>query len=193
MTVASDLWIAKMVRERGIIEPFSPAQVTSGITYGLSAYGYDARLADEFLAPVPGQGALDPKEVTEADFQAQRRRAYTLPPGAFVLGRTLEYVRMPREALGLCYGKSTYARCGLVVNVTPLEPEWEGYVTLCLVNGGPRSLTLHAEEGITQIIFLLGDQPCSVSYGDRKGRYQAQRGVTVARATPTESQSPARE
>jgi dCTP deaminase len=188
MTVGSDIWIAKMARERGMIEPFTHEQVTAGITYGLSAYGYDARLADEFLAPTLGQSALDPKEVTESEFHALRCCAYTLSPGAFVLGRTLEYIRIPREILGLCYGKSTYARCGLVVNVTPLEPEWEGHVTLCLVNAGPRSLKLHAGEGIAQIVFVLGDQPCSVSYRDRRGRYQAQQGVTVARAAPADHQ-----
>jgi dCTP deaminase len=173
-----------------MIEPFSPEQVTRGISYGSSSYGYDVRLADEFLSPSPSRSALDPKSVGELDFHAHRCAGYLLAPGGFVLGRTVEYVRMPREALGLCFGKSTYARCGLVVNVTPLEPEWEGHVTLSLVNAGPRAVRLHAGEGIAQIIFVLGEQLCSVSYRDRKGRYQAQRGVTVARATAVGPQSP---
>ncbi len=192
MTIASDSWIARMVREHAMIDPFTPAQVSEGITYGLSSYGYDVRLADEFLTPVADESVLDPKMLPETEFHADRREVYTLAPGAFVLGRTLEYLRIPREALGLCYGKSTYARCGLVVNVTPLEPEWEGHVTMCLVNAGPRPVRLHAGDGIAQIVFVLGEQPCSVSYRDRKGRYQAQRGVTVAKATSTARQSRAR-
>ncbi len=193
MTVGSDVWIARMARERGMIEPFCPEQVTAGLSYGLSSYGYDARLAEDFLAPVAGQSPLDPKTVGETEFSAHHCRGHTLTPGAFVLGRTLEYFRMPREALGLCYGKSTYARCGLVVNVTPLEPEWEGHVTLSLVNAGPRPVRLHAGEGIVQVVFVLGERPCSVSYRDRKGRYQAQQGVTVARATPVAPQAPDRQ
>ena len=182
MTVGSDNWITRMARDRAMIEPFTPEQVSAGVTYGMSSYGYDVRLAPEFLIP-GGSGELDPTDVSEESFQTHRGDTCLVGPGSFVLGRTVEYLRIPRNVLGLCFGKSTYARCGLVANITPLEPEWEGHITLSLVNAGPRELLLRAGEGIAQVVFLLGEQPCEVSYRDRKGRYQAQTGVTVARGT----------
>jgi dCTP deaminase len=178
-----------MVRECAMIEPFSPRQVREAVAYGLSSYGYDVRLAREFLVP-RGTSEIDPNKVKQSDFQSLAADSLLVRRGSFVLGRTVEYLRIPRNALGLCFGKSTYARCGLVVNVTPLEPEWEGHVTLSLVNAGPLAVRLHAGEGIAQVVFLLGERACAVSYRDRKGRYQAQRHVTVARGTQGEQVNP---
>jgi dCTP deaminase len=182
MTVGSDRWISCMARDRAIIDPFTPGQISAGVTYGLSSYGYDLRLARDFLIPL-GPGEFDPTTVSEDAFRPHHGDTCLVDPGSFVLGRTVEYLRIPRNVLSLCLGKSTYARCGLVANITPLEPEWEGHVTLSLVNAGPRGIRLRAGEGIAQVVFLLGDQPCKVSYRDRKGRYQAQTSVTVARGT----------
>jgi dCTP deaminase len=171
-----------MAQQRGMIEPFEPEQVRGAvISYGLSSYGYDVRLAGEFKAPVAGEALLDPKAIDGdafADVQADR---FDLAARSFVLGRTVEYFRIPPNVLTLCTGKSSYARCGVVVNVTPFEPGWEGYATLCIANVGPRPVRLYAGEGIAQVIFFESDEPCEVTYADKKGKYQAQRGITPAR------------
>jgi dCTP deaminase len=154
------------------------------ISFGLSSYGYDIRLADEFkdLAPEEMEEApLDPKSVTSETFREVRASSYIVAPGTFVLGRTVEYFRIPPNVLTLCVGKSSYARCGVLVNVTPFEPGWEGHATLCIANVGPRPVRLHSGEGIAQVIFLESDEACEVTYADRDGKYQAQREITPAR------------
>ncbi len=165
-----------------MIEPFEPAQVRGPvISYGLSSYGYDIRLADEFKALADGGGMLDPKALAADTFVDLKARTFDLPPHAFVLGQTVEYFRIPRNVLTLCVGKSSYARCGVLVNVTPFEPGWEGHATLCITNLGPRPVRLHAEEGIAQVLFFESDEPCEVTYADKRGKYQAQQGITPAR------------
>jgi dCTP deaminase len=170
-----------MVQQQCMIEPFEPAQVRGPvISYGLSSYGYDIRLADEFKA-LAGGGVLDPKALGTRSFDEVRARRFDLPPHSFVLGRTVEYFCIPPNVLTLCVGKSSYARCGVLVNVTPFEPGWEGYATLCIVNTGPRPVRLHSGEGIAQVLFFESDEPCEVTYADRQGKYQAQQGITPAR------------
>lgn len=164
-----------------MIDPFEPAQVRpAALSYGLSSYGYDVRLAEEFLVPV-GEELLDPKAVGAQDFERVHGETYDLAGQSYVLGRTVEYLHIPVHVLTLCVGKSSYARCGLVVNVTPFEPGWEGYATLCLVNTGRRPLRLYAGEGIAQVLFLESDEVCEVSYAQREGKYQAQQETTPAR------------
>jgi dCTP deaminase len=173
-----------MSMEQRMIEPFEPAQVKGVISFGLSSYGYDIRLADEFkiLSPEDVGGApLDPKSVTSEIFQEVQAGTHVLAPGTFALGRTVEYFRIPPNVLTLCVGKSSYARCGVLVNVTPFEPGWEGHATLCIANVGPRPVRLHPGEGIAQVIFLESDELCEVTYADREGKYQAQRNITPAR------------
>jgi dCTP deaminase len=182
VTIKPDHWIQRMAVEQGMIEPFEAAQVRDGvISYGLSSYGYDVRLAGEFKALAPGQGVLDPKAISAAPFGDVRAEAFDLAPNTFVLGRTVEYFRIPTDVLTLCTGKSSYARCGVLVNVTPFEPGWEGHATLCIANVGPRTVRLYAGEGIAQVIFFESDEPCEVTYADRQGKYQAQRGITPTR------------
>lgn len=165
-----------------MIKPFAPAQVRGDVvSYGLSSYGYDARLADEFKVPAEGKGVLDPKAVEAGTFVDVRAGTLDLAPNTFVLGRTVEYFRIPPNVLTLCTGKSSYARCGVLVNVTPFEPGWEGHATLCIANVGPRPVCLYAGEGIAQVIFFESDEPCEMTYADRAGKYQAQRGITPAR------------
>jgi dCTP deaminase len=154
------------------------------ISYGLSSYGYDIRLAGEFKALAPGAAdevVLDPKAVQVETFVDIHPDVYNLAPQAFVLGRTVEYFRIPANVLTVCVGKSSYARCGVVVNVTPFEPGWEGHATLCIANLGPRPVRLYAGEGIAQVVFFESDEACEVTYADRQGKYQAQRGITPAR------------
>jgi dCTP deaminase len=174
-----------MSLEHGMIEPFEPAQVRGGvISYGLSSYGYDIRLAGEFKRlAVAGleDVVLDPKAIDAGTFTDLSAEAIDLAPQTFVLGRTVEYFRIPSQVLTLCVGKSSYARCGVVVNVTPFEPGWEGYATLCIANVGPRSVRLYAGEGIAQVVFFESDEACEVTYADKRGKYQAQRNVTAAR------------
>lgn len=183
MPVKPDRWIRKMALEEKMIEPFEEGRSRSGvISYGLSSYGYDIRLADEFKIFEPAEGAeIDPKKNDAASFRDFRGPVCVIPPGSFVLARTLEYFRIPRGVITVCVGKSTYARCGVLVNVTPFEPEWEGYATLQIANTGPRPAKLYANEGIAQILFLVGDGDCEVSYRDKKGRYQAQTEITPSR------------
>jgi dCTP deaminase len=174
-----------MALEQRMIVPFEPAQVRgSVISYGLSSYGYDVRLADEFNVSNPGAGAdapLDPKAVATGLFTHVRTSMYDLPAQSFVLGRTLEYLRIPPQVLALCTGKSSYARCGVLINVTPFEPGWEGHATLCIANIGTRPARLYSGEGIAQVLFFESDEPCEVSYADKQGKYQAQRDITPAR------------
>jgi dCTP deaminase len=178
----NDRWI----RERaaaGMIDPFDDSRGRTGVvSWGVSSYGYDMRIADEFRVYDPPEGAvIDPKDFPSDHFREVRGATCTIPPNSFVLARSLEYFRIPREVLVVCLGKSTYARCGIVVNVTPLEPEWEGFVTISISNTAPRPAVLHAREGIAQIVFLQADEVCERSYGDKSGKYQAQTGITLPR------------
>jgi dCTP deaminase len=182
LSIKPDHWIRRMAVEQGMIEPFEPAQVRDKcISYGLSSYGYDIRLAGEFKVPVPEGGLLDPKAVSDQSFTPLQSSTFDLPPNTFVLGRTVEYFCIPPDVLTLCTGKSSYARCGVLVNVTPFEPGWEGYPTLCITNIGPRPVRLYAGEGIAQVIFFQSDEACESTYADKKGKYQAQKEITTAR------------
>ena len=188
VSIKPDHWIRRMALEHKMIEPFEPALVRAGVlSYGLSSYGYDLRLAGEFKLLSAG-GVLDPKAIDAQTFidsmpldVADRATGFDLPPHTFVLGRTVEYLCIPPDVLALCTGKSSYARCGVIVNTTPLEPGWEGYVTLCIANTGPRPVRLYIGEGIAQLILIGSDEPCELTYADRAGSYQAQQGVTPTR------------
>ncbi len=181
----SDHWIKKRAIE-GMIEPFEENLVTEGkISWGVSGYGYDMRVADEFLVFTNLNNTLvDPKNFDERSFVRHRGEYCIIPPNSFALARSIEYFRIPREVLGICIGKSTYARCGIVVNITPLEPEWEGNLTIEISNTTPLPAKIYSNEGIAQLIFLQADKVCSVSYADRKGKYQAQRGVVLPKIKP---------
>lgn len=184
MGVKSDRWIRELATQYQMIAPFVDHQVRGGISYGLSSYGYDFRLSPEFLVQgigSGGQGLADPKAFDQSSLEREISDSLVLAPGNYCLGRTIEYFRIPRDVLTICYGKSTYARCGVVVNVTPFEPEWEGYATIAISNCSGRPVRIYANEGIGQVIFLTADGVCDVSYADRKGKYQAQQAVTVAR------------
>ncbi|NCC21774.1 MAG: dCTP deaminase [Alphaproteobacteria bacterium] len=167
----------------GMIEPFVEQQKAEGmISYGLSSYGYDARLAPEFMVFTNVDNALvDPKEFSKKSFVERNVTECVIPPNSFALSRTVEYFRIPRDVLVICLGKSTYARCGLIVNVTPLEPGWEGHVTLEISNTTPLPAKVYANEGIAQFLFFKGSSQCEVSYADRSGKYMGQRGVTLPR------------
>jgi len=181
--VKNDLWIKEMAAAHGLIEPFEPSLVRAGrISFGLSSFGYDFRLAPGFLSLKPDAGIslLDPKEMREDLFTFSESDAWTISPQSFVLARSLEYFRIPRNILGLCTGKSTYARCGVMVNITPLEPEWEGHLTFPVFNSAPYPMRIYPGEGIAQVLFLEGLPP-AVSYGDRKGKYQSQVRITPAK------------
>jgi dCTP deaminase len=167
-----------------MIEPFEPGQVRGAvISYGTSSYGYDIRLAGHFkvLAPGSDSALLDPKAVSPDAFEDVQAETLDLAPQTFVLGRTVEYFRIPPNTLTLCVGKSSYARCGVLVNVTPFEPGWEGYATLCVANVGPRTVRLYAGEGIAQVVFFESDDLCEKTYADKQGKYQAQRSITPSR------------
>ncbi len=183
MGIKSDRWIRKMALEQHMIEPFVENQVRDGvISYGLSSYGYDIRVADEFKIFTNVYSAIvDPKKFdtrSMIDFQGE---VCVIPPNSFVLARTVEYFRIPRNVLTICVGKSTYARCGIIVNVTPFEPEWEGYVTLEISNTTPLPAKIYANEGISQVLFFEGDEECEISYADRKGKYQKQQSILLPR------------
>lgn len=182
MTVKADQWIRQMAVERGMIEPFEAVQVRRGISYGLSSYGYDFRLSRHFqiLQPKPGD-ILDPKNFQALDFAKIEADFVDIEPGHYCLSQSLEYFRIPREVLGVCFGKSTYARSGVLINVTPLEPEWDGYITIAIANDGPIPARIYANEGIGQVIFLQADETCATSYADKKGKYQGQKGITGAK------------
>ena len=184
MAVMPDSWIRRMALEHGMVEPFVDRQTREGvISYGLSSYGYDARVAPEFKIFTDVDNAIvDPKEFNEKSFVERTVDVFCMvPPNSFALARTVEYFRIPRDILVICLGKSTYARCGLIVNVTPLEPEWEGHVTLEISNTTPLPAKVYANEGVCQFLFLKGDGPPEVSYADRKGKYMRQTGVTLPR------------
>ena len=186
MTIKSDKWIRKMANEHGMIEPFEEDQVRYSknnsrlISYGLSSYGYDVRCANEFKVFTNIHSAIvDPKSFDEKSFVDINSDVCVLPPNSFALARTVEYFRIPRDVLTICLGKSTYARCGIIVNVTPLEPEWEGHVTLEFSNTSNLPAKIYAGEGVAQMIFHQSDEKCEVSYKDRDGKYQGQTGVTL--------------
>ncbi len=180
MGVKSDKWIRKMAREQGMIEPFVDGQVRDGaISYGLSAYGYDIRVSDEFkVFTNVFNSVVDPKNFDDKSFVEIKADHCMIPPNSFALARTVEYFRIPRSTITLCVGKSTYARCGIIVNVTPFEPEWEGFVTLEISNTTPLPAKIYANEGIAQVLFFEADEMCEVSYADKKGKYQKQVGIT---------------
>ncbi|MFH1368522.1 MAG: dCTP deaminase [Elusimicrobiota bacterium] len=180
--IKSDSWIKMMARDKGMIEPFAEEQVRNGnISYGLSSYGYDMRVANEFKLFKENAGSiLDPKNFKESDFETLKVSDFILiPPNSFVIGRSVEYFRIPRNVVTCCFGKSTYARCGVIVNVTPFEPEWEGFVTMSISNTAPVPAKLYVNEGIAQVLFFESDEVCAVSYADRKGKYQAQKTITL--------------
>ena len=183
MSIKSDQWIRRMVDEHGLIDPFQADQVRNGsISYGLSSYGYDLRVADEFKVFTNVHSTVvDPKNFDPRSFVDMRGPVCLIPPNSFALARSVEYFRIPRNVLTLCVGKSTYARCGIIVNVTPLEPEWEGHVTLEISNTAPLPAKIYANEGLAQVIFFEATEPCTVSYKERRGKYQGQRGITIPR------------
>ncbi|MCS7163786.1 MAG: dCTP deaminase [Thermodesulfovibrio sp.] len=178
--VRNDRWIREMAR-KGMIEPFEEGLVREGvISYGVSSYGYDMRVADEFkIFTNINNTVVDPKNFDPKSFVEFKGEVCIIPPNSFALARSVEYFRIPRDVLVLCIGKSTYARCGIIVNVTPLEPEWEGYVTIEISNTTPLPAKIYANEGIAQLIFIKADDVCEVSYADRKGKYQAQKGIVL--------------
>jgi len=170
-----------MALEHGMIEPFVDKQTTKGaISYGVSAYGYDIRVSDEFKVFTDVfNTVVDPKNFDEKSFVTIVNKECIIPPNSFALARTVEYFRIPRSTITVCVGKSTYARCGIIVNVTPFEPEWEGYVTLEISNTTPLPAKIYANEGIAQVLFFESDEPCEISYADKKGKYQSQTGITL--------------
>ncbi len=178
----NDRWIKEMA-EKGMIKPFNKEQVREGvISYGISSYGYDMRIADEFkIFTNINNTVVDPKSFDINSFIDFKGDVCIVPPNSFVLGCSVEYFRIPREVLVICLGKSTYARCGIVVNVTPLEPEWEGYVTIEISNTSPLPAKIYANEGIAQLLFIEGSEVCKRSYADKAGKYQAQKGITLAK------------
>lgn len=187
MSIKEDTWIHKMAEAHGMIEPFVDTQVNTHpetkeklISYGLSSYGYDMRLSDEFRVFTNVYNSIvDPKHFTEDTFIAIQSNVCVIPPNSFALARSIEYFRIPRNILTMCIGKSTYARCGLIVNVTPFEPEWEGFVTIEISNTTPLPAKVYANEGIAQVLFFEADQICATSYAERNGKYQKQHGITV--------------
>ncbi len=183
MSIKSDKWIKRMAVEHQMIAPFEERQVRSGvISYGLSSYGYDIRVADEFkIFTNVNTTIVDPKCFDERSFVDFKGDVCIVPPNSFALARTVEYFRIPRNVLTVCLGKSSYARCGIILNVTPFEPEWEGFATLEISNTTPLPAKIYANEGIAQVIFFESDEPCLVSYGDKKGKYQAQHDITLPR------------
>jgi dCTP deaminase len=183
MSIQSDRWITQMALEHRMIEPFEDRQVRTGvISYGVSSYGYDIRVGDEFKVFTNiNSTVIDPKNFDPRSFVDVKGDVCIVPPNSFALAHTIEYFRIPRDILTVCLGKSTYARCGIIVNVTPFEPEWEGTVTLEISNTTPLPAKIYANEGLAQVLFFQGDEPCEVSYADKKGKYLKQRGVTLPR------------
>ena len=185
MSIKSDRWIRRMAVDHGMIEPFTDTQVRAGgISYGLSSYGYDMRVASEFRIFTNVLSAIvDPKNFDDKSFVEFEGEVCVVPPNSFALARSVEYFRIPRNVLTICVGKSTYARCGIITNVTPFEPEWEGHVTLEISNTTPLPARIYANEGICQVLFFEADDDdiCETSYADKRGKYQAQRGVTLPR------------
>ena len=188
MSIKSDTWIRRKAQEQGMIEPFEAGQVRNTeqgkvISYGTSSYGYDVRCSDEFKIFTNINSAIvDPKNFSEGSFVDVKADVCIIPPNSFALARTVEFFRIPRDVLTICLGKSTYARCGIIVNVTPLEPEWEGHVTLEFSNTTPLPAKIYANEGVAQMLFFGADEICEISYKDRGGKYQGQQGVTLPKA-----------
>ncbi|HJS22409.1 MAG TPA: dCTP deaminase [Steroidobacteraceae bacterium] len=188
MSIKSDKWIRRMALEHRMIEPFEPRQVRERngekiVSYGTSSYGYDVRCASEFkIFTNINSTIVDPKRFDEKSFVDLTADVCIIPPNSFALARTVEYFRIPRDVLTICLGKSTFARCGIIVNVTPLEPEWEGHVTLEFSNSTPLPAKIYANEGVAQMLFLQSDEVCETSYKDRGGKYQGQQGVTLPKA-----------
>ena len=182
MGVLPDQWIQEMARKNGMIEPLAKQKQRKGkISYGISSYGYDFRLADEYKIPDFGNAKnMDPKRMEQIPFGDYKGRTCRIPPNSFVLGRSLEYFRIPRDVIVICQGKSTYARSGVIINVTPLEPEWEGYITLSIVNASPIPATIYSGEGIAQLVFIRAESQCLTSYADRKGKYQSQKQIRLS-------------
>jgi dCTP deaminase len=188
MSVCSDQWIRRMAKENAMIEPFVDGQVRAGesggrlISYGLSSYGYDLRVSDEFkVFTNVFSSVVDPKNFDPASFVDMKTDVCIVPPNSFALARSVEYFRIPRDVLTICVGKSTYARCGIIVNVTPFEPEWEGHVTLEISNTTPLPARIYANEGLAQVVFFKAEQVCETSYSDRGGKYMKQQGITIPR------------
>ncbi len=181
MGLKPDHWIIRMAREQRMIEPFVDTQVREGaISYGVSSYGYDIRVADEFKIFTNVHSAIvDPKNFDPASMVDFRGEVCIIPPNSFALARTIEYFRIPRTVLTVCLGKSTYARCGIIVNVTPFEPEWEGFVTLEISNTTPLPAKIYSNEGIAQVLFFEADEECRISYADKKGKYQRQQQIEL--------------
>lgn len=189
MSIKADKWIERMARDQGMIEPYAAGQVRYDedgnrvISYGVSSYGYDVRCSNEFkIFTNVHSVTVDPKHFDESSFVDITADVCIIPPNSFALARTVEYFRIPRNVLTICLGKSTYARCGIIVNVTPLEPEWEGHVTLEFSNTTPLPAKIYAHEGVAQMLFFESDEVCATSYLDRAGKYQGQRGVTLPKA-----------
>jgi dCTP deaminase len=183
VAIKPDRWIRRMCLEHHMIEPFEESRVRTGkVSFGVSSYGYDMRIADEFkIFTNVNSIVVDPKHFDDRAFVDFRGDVCTIPPNSFVLGRTVEYFRIPRNVLAICVGKSTYARCGIITNITPFEPEWEGFATLEISNTTPLPARIYAGEGIAQLVFFASDEDCEVSYADKKGKYQKQTGITLAR------------
>jgi dCTP deaminase len=181
MAIKSDRWIRRMAQEYGMISPFNDRQVREGvISYGVSSYGYDLRVADEFkIFTNVNSSIVDPKNFDEKSFVSVQAASILVPPNSFALARSVEYFKIPRDVLTICVGKSTYARCGIIVNVTPFEPEWEGFVTLEISNTTPLPAKVYSNEGLCQILFFQGDEPCETSYKDKAGKYQKQQGIVL--------------
>jgi dCTP deaminase len=181
LSIKSDRWIREQALTRGMIAPFSEKQVREGvISFGLSSYGYDLRVSNEFkIFTNVNSAIIDPKQFDERSFVSVEADSVIVPPNSFALARSIEYFKIPRDVLTICVGKSTYARCGIIVNVTPFEPEWEGFVTLEISNTTPLPARIYANEGLCQILFFQSDEPCEISYADRRGKYQKQQGIVL--------------
>ncbi len=176
--IKSDKWIIQRAKE-GMIAPFAQKQVRTGISFGTSSYGYDFRISNEFK--VFRGNVLDPKKTNKEDFEDLKTDILEIPPNSFVIGKTVEYFKIPENVITICFGKSTYARCGIIVNVTPFEPGWEGYATISITNSSNKPVRIYANEGIAQLLFLEADERCETSYADKKGKYQAQKRITLAK------------
>ena len=183
MSILSDITITELAQKHGMIKPFVKKQVRKGvISYGVSSYGYDIRVANEFkIFTNINNTVVDPKNFDPKSFVTIKADHCIIPPNSFALAKTVEYFKIPRDVLTVCVGKSTYARCGIIINVTPFEPEWEGFVTLEISNTTPLPAKIYANEGIAQVLFFRGDRPCATSYADKKGKYQNQKGLVLAK------------
>jgi len=189
MSIKPDKWITRMVKKHRMIDPYTDGQVKDGaVSYGVSSYGYDIRIANEFkIFTNINSTVVDPKGFDPRSFVDYTGDVCIIPPNSFALGRSVEYFRIPRNVLTICVGKSTYARCGIITNVTPFEPEWEGFVTLEISNTTPLPAKIYANEGIAQVLFFESDEECLISYADKKGKYQKQTGITLPKVPPSEA------